>query len=297
LTGNSVLDALESRGSVTTAISLPVGRRPLPLMPTSAGHETKTETGYDWDGRKRGNTPFTILQHTTAGAGNLRYENRSYRLGPGDTMILTVPHNHRYWLEPGGRWQFFWLSMSGAEALGLHRDIIAAAGPVLRLGADTIETLARACAQLLDGEGTTPGRASSIAYEAAMALHDDVFGNAASPGELHGALKRVDDHVRARLDRPLPVSELAAVAGMSRAHFTRLFTQATGLPPAEYVLGRRLDNAARLLVEGARLPVKEIATLTGFTDPNYFAKAFRRRYGLSPTEFRTTGMYSSAGRD
>lgn len=266
-------------------------------MPTSAGYEIRSGADYDWDGRRRGNTPFTILQHTIAGAGDLRYENRNYRLGPGDSMILTVPHNHRYRLEPGGRWEFFWLSMSGEEALGLHRNVIEAAGPVLRPAPEAVETLARACLRLLDGEGSTPGRASAIAYEAAMALHDEVFGNPPAAGELEGAMRVVEAHIGAHPGQPLPVAELARVAGMSRAHFTRTFTRATGLPPGEYVLGRRLEDAARLLVQGARLPVKEVAILTGFADPNYFAKAFRRHYGLSPTEFRTTGMYSSIGRN
>ncbi len=40
-------------------------------------------------------------------------------------------------------------------------------------------------------------------------------------------------------------------------------------------------------------PVKQISSDCGFDDPNYFAKAFRKRYGASPTEFRATGMYSA----
>ena len=43
------------------------------------------------------------------------------------------------------------------------------------------------------------------------------------------------------------------------------------------------------------LPVKDISGMCGFEDPNYFAKVFRRGFGVSPTEFRTTGMYASAG--
>ncbi|MBX9454670.1 MAG: AraC family transcriptional regulator [Rhizobium sp.] len=265
-------------------------------MPTSAGHEVRTSPDYEWDGRDRGRTPFTILQHTTSGAGNLRYDNRSHRLEPGDTMALIVPHNHRYWLEPGGRWEFFWLSMNGEEALRIHRDVIAAAGPVLRLAPGTIERLAGSCLRLVDGEATSAGRASAIAYDAMMALHDDVFGALPAPEELRGAMRPVTAHIEANLGRALPVSELARVAGMSRAHFSRLFAASEGMPPAEYVLERRLESAARLLARGAAQPVKEIAILTGFADPNYFAKAFRRRYGLSPTEFRTTGMYSSIGR-
>lgn len=265
-------------------------------MPTSAGHETRTGTGYDWDGLKRGRTPFTILQHTISGAGNLRFENRSFRLGPGDTMVLTVPHHHRYWLEPGGRWQFFWLSMNGEEALRIHREVIHTAGPVLHLGAAAVERLAGCCLALIGGEGITAGRASSIAYDAAMALFDDVFGAHAAPDALRGAMRPVIAHIEAHLGRPLPVAELARVAGMSRAHFSRVFAASEGLPPADYVLRRRLESAARLLVQGASLSVKEIAILSGFADPNYFAKAFRRHYRLSPTEYRSSGMYASIGR-
>ena len=65
------------------------------------------------------------------------------------------------------------------------------------------------------------------------------------------------------------------------------------MPPAEFVLQERMRRAARLLTGHARLPVKEIAMLTGFDDPNYFAKVFRRFFGTSPTEFRTTDRYSS----
>ena len=57
-------------------------------------------------------------------------------------MLTIVPHNHRYWLEEGGRWEFFWISMSGQEAVRIHRVIQATAGPVLRLRPETIEHLA-----------------------------------------------------------------------------------------------------------------------------------------------------------
>ena len=64
-----------------------------------------------------------------------------------------------------------------------------------------------------------------------------------------------------------------------------------GVPPAEFVLAERMRRAASLLVGGSS-NVKAVARDCGFDDPNYFAKAFRRRFGASPTEFRTTGMYS-----
>ncbi|MCA1369471.1 AraC family transcriptional regulator [Bradyrhizobium sp. BRP14] len=290
--GNSVLQQLIDRGPVMRTVSLPRGRQSLHTMPTSTGYEIRTDANYDWDGRKRGQTPFTVLQHTIGGAGNLRYESRTYRLRPGETLLLLVPHNHRYWLEEGGRWEFFWISMNGEEALRIHRAILAVTGPVLKLQPETVEHLADCSLRLITG-GETPGRASAIAYEAAMALYDDVFGSHPVFSEEYRKMQHVIDHILANLEKPLPVEELARVSGLSRAHFSRVFAASEGMPPAEFVLQKRLQRAVKLLTKTADLPVKEVAIMSGFEDPNYFAKVFRRVFGASPTEFRTTGMYAS----
>ena len=293
--GNSVLQALAARAPVMKTISLPRGRHRLHTMPTSTGYEIRHNTHYDWNGYKRGQTPFTVLQHTISGEGCLLYERRQYRLKSGDTMLVIVPHNHRYWLEKNGRWEFFWISMSGQEAVRIHRTIQAQAGPVLKLRSDTIERIAECSLRLINSEGETPGAASAIAYTAVGALYDDVFGsqNVESIDNDDAVTSTVVDYVLANLDKPLSVSHLAEVSGFSRAHFSRMFMASKGLPPGEFVLQERMRRAARLLSSHSLLSVKEIANLTGFDEPNYFAKVFRRFFGTSPTEFRTTGMYST----
>ncbi|WP_205926391.1 MULTISPECIES: AraC family transcriptional regulator [unclassified Rhizobium] len=272
-------------------VSLPRGRHRLHAMPTSAGYEIRHDEAYDWDGRRRGQTPFTVLQHTISGTGRLRYESRNYRVNSGDTLLVLVPHNHRYWLEKGERWEYFWISMNGEEALRIHRLILAAAGPVLKLQPTTIDHLADCSLRLVKG-AKTPASASAIAYEAAMALYDDVFGSHAFAAD-RSAMQIVIDHIDANLDKPLPVDELAQVSGLSRAHFSRVFAESEGLPPAEFVLQQRMQRAAKLLTKAAFIPVKEVAIMTGFDDANYFSKVFRRIYGINPTEFRTTGMYAA----
>ncbi|MEA3533434.1 AraC family transcriptional regulator [Rhizobium sp. CC-YZS058] len=291
--GNSVLQKLREGGPVMRTVSLPRGRQRLHTMPTSTGYELRTETSYDWDGRKRGQTPFTVLQHTLSGRGNLRYEGRHYIVRPGETLLVMVPHNHRYWLGAGERWEFFWLSMNGEEALRIHQAILQAVGPVLKLQAETIEHLADCAYRLIHGGSDMPGRASALAYEAAMALYDDVFGAHPVQGPEYRTMQHVISHIMENLQTPLPVDELARVAGLSRAHFSRMFAANEGLPPAEFVLRRRLQRAARLLTQAAPLSIKDISVMSGFDDPNYFAKVFRRYFGASPTEFRTTGMYAS----
>ncbi|WP_414087727.1 AraC family ligand binding domain-containing protein [Rhizobium sp. BR 314] len=286
-----MLQELINNGQVMRTVSLPRGRHRLHAMPTSAGYEIRQDEPYDWDGRRRGQTPFTVLQHTISGTGRLRYESRNHRVNAGDTLLVLVPHNHRYWLEKGRRWEYFWISMNGEEALRIHRLILSAAGPVLKLQQATIDHLADCSLRLVRG-ASTPASASAIAYEAAMALYDDVFGSHAFAAD-RSAMQIVIDHIEANLDKPLPVDELARVSGLSRAHFSRVFAESEGVPPAEFVLQQRMQRAAKLLTKAAFIPVKEVAIMSGFDDANYFSKVFRRIYGINPTEFRTTGMYAA----
>lgn len=263
-------------------------------MPTSAGYDFVRAPPYDWDGRRRGDTPFVVLQHTLSGRGNLTHGGRHYRLEAGATMLVTIPHGHRYWLAPGGRWEFFWIVISGQEAVRIHRAILSAAGPVLRLSEKALSQVAQCCLALIRGEGETAGQASAIAYAATMALYDEVLGTRLESAQPpHGSgIAAAAAHIREHLDADLSVPTLARVAGLSRAHFTRIFAAQVGHSPGEYVLEQRMRRAARLL-ESSDLSVKAIAIASGFADANYFAKAFRRTFGLSPTEFRTTGMYAA----
>lgn len=259
-------------------------------MAVSAGYEQRRNEVYSWDGMKRGTAPFLVIQHTTLGEGRLDYAGATHRLTPGRTMLVTMPHQHRYWLQRGGHWEYFWLLLNGREALRLARELLDAAGPVLNLGQDEIDRLASACHGILTATDTTPGTASTFAYSAMAALHDGVFRATTAAGPaLPAPISRVIAHVEADLSAPLQVDRLAAIAEMSRAHFVRSFTAATGTSPSAFVLERRLERAERLLL-ATELPVIEIARLTGFSEANYLAKVFRRERGLAPLAFRATRL-------
>jgi len=98
-------------------------------------------------------------------------------------------------------------------------------------------------------------------------------------------LRRVLERIEAELDTDLTLSVLAAECGYSRAHFSRLFTAATGQTPHRYVLERRLERAKSLL-ERRTLSLLEIAFACGFSSHAHFSTAFRSRYGLSPSACR-----------
>jgi AraC family transcriptional regulator len=81
------------------------------------------------------------------------------------------------------------------------------------------------------------------------------------------------------------LARLAALAGLSKFHFHRLFKSAVGVPPSSYHTKMRMELARRLLRE-TRKNVVEVALEVGYSNPSYFAQLFRRQTGLCPSDYR-----------
>jgi AraC family transcriptional regulator len=81
---------------------------------------------------------------------------------------------------------------------------------------------------------------------------------------------------------------MAAVARLSSYHFARQFRAATGLPPHQFVLARRVDRARQLLQGGDDSPLAQVAARAGFSDQSQFTRHFKRLVGVTPGRFRTS---------
>lgn len=98
-------------------------------------------------------------------------------------------------------------------------------------------------------------------------------------------LKRVLDFVEARLAAEISLDDLAAEAALSPFHFSRLFREATGLPPHRYVTERRV-RAAKDKLALNHSSLVEIALDTGFGSQANFTRVFRKATGLTPGQYR-----------
>lgn len=73
---------------------------------------------------------------------------------------------------------------------------------------------------------------------------------------------------------------------MGYSKFRKLFKSETGYSPHQYHLNLRINKAKELL-QTTELNIKEIAYQTGFESEFYFSKLFRKKSGISPTDYRT----------
>jgi AraC family transcriptional regulator len=101
-----------------------------------------------------------------------------------------------------------------------------------------------------------------------------------------GRLRAVVEYIEEHLDGGPTLAEMAAVVRLNPYHFARQFKAATGLPPHQYVILRRVERAKQLLHAGTDLSLAEVAAHAGFSDQSQFSRHFKRFAGLTPRRFR-----------
>ena len=100
-------------------------------------------------------------------------------------------------------------------------------------------------------------------------------------------LQRAKDLVDSRYADPITVQDLATAAGLSRAHFSRMFTRTFGESPRSYLQTRRLERAAALLRYTDR-SVADICVMVGLQSVGSFTTSFTRVYGMPPAAYRAS---------
>lgn len=98
-------------------------------------------------------------------------------------------------------------------------------------------------------------------------------------------LRSAVDYIHANFQRDVSLAEIATSAGLSVAHFSRLFRQATGYSPYQYLIHCRVQNAYRLLKHPA-YTIAQIAQMVGFYDQSHLLRHFKRIYRVSPKSIR-----------
>jgi len=156
---------------------------------------------------------------------------------------------------------------------------------------EVLAHLCLGCAEMLAAR--MPGESKSVTalvHLLAVYLVERYTDAATEKPEFHGGLpiwqlRKVEDHVRGHLEEEINVEALAELVDLSQFHFFRVFKQATGMSPIQFVTRERVTRAQQLIRKTSRSLI-EIALEVGYTSPSHFAQVFRRVAGTTPTEFR-----------
>jgi AraC-like DNA-binding protein len=98
-----------------------------------------------------------------------------------------------------------------------------------------------------------------------------------------GLARRLRTLLDERAPAGLSLDDAAALLHAHPTHLVRAFTREFGIPPHQYLTGRRVDLARRLLLAG--IPASEVSQAAGFYDQSHLTRHFRRMLGTSPVRY------------
>ncbi|WP_212632061.1 helix-turn-helix domain-containing protein [Pseudomonas sp. KB-10] len=163
---------------------------------------------------------------------------------------------------------------------------IGSESPVQRLLTHSLGQRASAFLDTPSHEGAE--RFQEETYDLLASIITDHSGVHRASGLSAAYLLAAKQYIQQHLDDPLlSCEQVAAATGVSSRHLARLFAQ-EGRTPSRYLLDKRLERARQLLAspQGMRLGIAEIAYRTGFSSQAHFARVFKGRFGLTPSEAR-----------
>lgn len=260
------------------------------LYPTDIGWFP--EARYHYRSRVHGANEDHLMM-CIGGHGFVIVDNNKIHLQAGQILIIPRHTKHKYWAADDSPWSIYWMHFRGRES-GHYVERMPGPGQTAQVDRDTQSEavrLFRDCLDTLDKGYALP----NLIYAAQSARHILsllLFRNQAFPMEqqtrqVQQRLASTLEFMLENISEPLQLEDFAHQAGLSVSHFSEQFRDRTGQSPMSYFTEIRIQHACRLL-DLTEKPVKAIAVETGYSDPYYFSRVFKKIMGQSPEKYRTS---------
>lgn len=253
------------------------------LTVSSCGqYRLKTRAHFETD--RPGGRPDYQLLYIAAGTATFFFDGQPQTLGAGTAVLYKPGQTQHYLYRAADKPHIYWVHFTGRdvqERLTCHglwdcRDLYVGTSVGLTELFDAMLRELQLCRPLY--RALLP----SLLEQLFLLMHRQRLEETSpETGEIWEAVTYFQKHYA----QPIRVADYAKAHHMSSAWFIYRFKQCTGLPPMQYLQNLRL-NTARSLLEGTDCTVSQAAAIAGFTDPLYFSRLFKKRLGISPTEYR-----------
>jgi len=225
------------------------------------------------------------------GHGYAVINDRESHLRAGELLIIPRNCRHTYWAADDQPWSIYWMHFRGEDSSYYVDRIphVAETVAVDEAARNEAVRLFRDCLETLEGGYTLP----NLIYAAQSARHILsllLFRNSALPMKQSMVNRRLNcdamiEYMHSRLAEPVRLEEFASKAGLSVSHFSDLFREQVHQSPLSYFTQLKIRAACRLLDLTGK-PVKVVAVETGYSDPYYFSRVFKKVMGISPDKYR-----------
>ena len=245
-----------------------------------SGHETSAETK-PWGPGVR---DCYILHYVVSGAGYYETGGKKHYIHAGQSFLITPETLIYYYPDKNNPWEYIWVNFSGLQAEKLLSKCgVFSASPVFETELNPFMYFKYVFESFSSDKYKQ--ETSDARLHLLLAWYADNYpavDNKHVESDIEPILRYIDRNYH---KSALNIDSVSSALNLNRSTLYRIFVKNLGVSPAEYIFQLRTKKACELLKD-CRLTIKAVSFSLGFENQMYFTKFFKRRTGMTPSEYR-----------
>jgi len=224
---------------------------------------------------------YTLIHYVVSGKGRFECRSGSYGISPGQCFIIHPEELTYYQADKDEPWHYIWVGFNTRfhlpECIGsgvLEAEFLRHTFLDIEQNYDILKNER--------SDGMREAYLCGKVVEMLTLMEINYSSETKTKAELiaETAKNYIDDN----FEKNITVSSIAEIFHHNRTYFSRMFKEATGVSPQQYIVNKRLHEASILMTKHGFTPSRAAATV-GYDDLYLFSKMFKKKYGVSPRAY------------
>lgn len=235
-----------------------------------------------------------IIHFVLSGSGFYSVNGNTYTLGSGEMFLIYPGDAVTYGADESSPWTYAWIGIRGMRVDSILKECGFSKNKLV-LPAPSEQNVMNSINNILEHKELTSAgsmhRESNLLSLLALLMEHHTALSLKGKQEKYSYSSNIYvglaiDYIHCMYSHGIKVSDIAENIGVSRAHLNQCFQKELNLPVQKFLIDYRMHKAANLLLS-TEASVKEISNLVGYDDQLTFSKAFKKKFGMSPKNYKT----------
>ena len=236
----------------------------------------------------RTNNDMFIFEYILSGSGYIEVNGEKFKVSTNDVYIIEPGQDHTYYSDPKNPFKKIWINFY-SEIFKEIFNSFGLSGKTVFKNSETLELF-----EQIQNLKKVSNFSDDLCYEIApilfkilckLAMNSSTLITVSKTAKL--TKKYIDDNIYTNIS----IEDIADNLKLSKAHIIRDFTKNYGISPYNYIIEQKIALAKKMLVLH-NMNITEISNQLGFEDTNYFSKFFKKKTGISPSQYRKSKIYN-----
>lgn len=231
-----------------------------------------------------------LFHYIIQGKGEVSFtdDKHIFKLKSGQGFLIPPNVRAAYKADTNDPWKYCWIEFNGVKAKTiLHQAGLDENSRIYQpLKLEANEKIYQQIYQITDDITGSEMKILSHMYQ----FFDQLIKHSAQSKEIYHSpiystyMRKAMNYIKHRFQENITIEDLAEFLHINTYHLNRLFKRELGLTPHQFLINYRLTYAKNLMTQN-KIPLKEIALQSGFTNQYYFSTAFKKNTGVSPSQW------------